>query len=279
VIRELIPAKAVPAGAFQRENNSGSISIVSGFRMGEREVTQAEWNKVMPFVRGTEGDDFPANKVSWYEAVVFCNKLSILEEKTPVYAVNNNTDPEKWGNIPDLSDGSSWYVSSRWDANGYRLPTEMEWHWAAMGADSQLLGKTNTAGYNYAFAGYTPDALLDESAWYVDNSGGKIHEAAGKKPNELGLYDMSGNVMEWCWDWVSGNYQKGYSLPGRQNNYRGGDNNTGNKMRRGGSYLSGETALYLNYRGNDTGAQESPYAVGDPRSNDGYAGLRIVYRD
>jgi hypothetical protein len=69
-------------------------------------------------------------------------------------------------------------------------------------------------------------------------------------------------------------------MNGKQTNFRGGDNNTGNKMRRGGSYLSGEASLYLSYRGIDTGAaQESPFATGDPRINDEYVGLRIVYRD
>ncbi|MDR1099339.1 MAG: SUMF1/EgtB/PvdO family nonheme iron enzyme [Treponema sp.] len=279
VIRELIPTRAVPAGSFQRENNSNSISLVSSFRMGEREVTQEEWNKVMSFPRGTEGNTYPAHHVSWYEAVVFCNKLSILEGKDPAYMINNSTDPDKWGKIPNLTDNFSWYVSCKWDADGYRLPTEMEWHWAAMGADSRLAGMTNTAGYEQAFAGIAPNVSAAQAAWYKDNSNGIIHPVGEKEANALGLRDMSGNVTEWCWDWVNNNYQKNYGMGGRQTNYRGGNNNTGNKMRRGGSYLSEESTLVLNYRGNESGAQVSPFVVGDPRANDEYVGLRIVYPD
>jgi formylglycine-generating enzyme required for sulfatase activity len=279
VIRELIPTREVPEGSFQRDNNSNNISIVSSFRMGEREVTQEEWYKVMGFDRGTGRNTLPAHNVSWYEAVVFCNRLSILEGKTPVYVIGNTTDPGKWGKIPDLRDNATWYVSSKWDADGYRLPTEMEWQWAAMGADSRLAGKTNTAGYGYVFAGYLPDRSAGDVAWYKNNSGGKIHPVGEKAPNDLGLYDISGNVMEWCWDWVNGNYLKNYGVGGKQTNFRGGDNMTNNKMRRGGSYLNDESDLVLNYRGNENGPRATPPTDGDPRTNDEYAGLRIVYRN
>ncbi|MDR1059097.1 MAG: formylglycine-generating enzyme family protein, partial [Treponema sp.] len=217
--------------------------------------------------------------VSWYEAVVFCNKLSILEGKTPAYVINNNTDPDKWGRVPNLTDSFFWYVSCKWDARGYRLPTEMEWHWAAMGADSRLAGSTNTSGYEHPFAGIAPNVSVDQAAWYNDNSGGLIHPVGKKEANVLGLRDMSGNVAEWCWDWVNNNYQKNYGMGGKQTNYRGGDHNIGSKMRRGGSYLSEGSALVLNYRGNESGAQKAPFVVGDPRANDEYVGLRIVYPD
>jgi formylglycine-generating enzyme required for sulfatase activity len=279
VIRELIPTREVPAGSFQRDKSTDNISYISAFRMGEREVTQEEWNKVMSFKRGKEGDTMPAHSVSWYEAVVFCNELSILEGKTPVYMVNNSTDPDKWGEIPDLMDNFSWNVSCKWTADGYRLPTEMEWQWAAMGADARLPERTNVAGYAYSFAGVATIGDPDDAAWHKDNSGGTIHPVGEKKPNELGFYDMSGNVTEWCWDWIYNNYQKNYNMGGKQTNFRGGDNNTGPKMRRGGSYLSNEEALFLNYRGVENGSQEIPYAVGDPRTNDEYVGLRILYQN
>jgi formylglycine-generating enzyme required for sulfatase activity len=279
VIREFISVKAVPKGAFSRDENGNNISVVSAFNMGEREITQAEWFKVMGFNRGTDGDAMPARKVSWYEAVMFCNKLSMLEEKDPVYVVRNSTDPAAWGTVPDLANRLTWYVSCRWDANGYRLPTEMEWHWAAMGADSGLSGKPNASGYKAAFAGASLAVMAGEAAWYTANSGGKIHRVGEKKANELGIYDLSGNVMEWCWDWVNHNNLKNYGLSGFHTDFRGGDNNIRNKMRRGGCYLSEKVNLVLNYRGNESGPQTEPAADGDPRINNDYVGLRIVHRN
>jgi formylglycine-generating enzyme required for sulfatase activity len=277
-IRELIPTEEVPAGSFQRDNISSNLSKISAFRMGTYEVTQEEWTKVMEFDRGTEGKTYPAHHVNWYEAVVFCNKLSMLEEKTPVYMVNRSTDPNTWGKkIPGLTD-PHWNVSCKWDANGYRLPSEMEWQWAAIGADSRLQGRTNTTGYGYFFAGSEKHSL-DQAAWHKDNSGGVIHPAGEKQPNELGLYDMSGNVMEWNWDWLYTNYSATYGIGGIQDNVHGGDNNTSNKMRRGGCYLSEKPALSLNYRGVANGPGTDPLPVQDPRNGDSYAGLRIVYRD
>jgi formylglycine-generating enzyme required for sulfatase activity len=277
-IREFIPSVAVPAGSFQRDNNRGSLSKISGFRMGTCEVTQEEWKTVMGFGGGTEGNTYPACNVNWYEAVVFCNKLSMLEGKTPAYTVNNSTDPAAWGNkIPNVGE-PHWNVSCKWDVNGYRLPTEMEWQWAAMGADARLPGKINSSGYGLAFAG-AGEYPIDKTAWFKDNSAGAIHPAGEKAANELGLYDMSGNVMEWSWDWVNNNYKPNYTLLGTQDNWHGRDNNTGNKMRRGGCYLSEAPALFLNYRGVERGSDTEPQAVKDPRSNDPYVGLRIVNRD
>jgi formylglycine-generating enzyme required for sulfatase activity len=283
VIREFIPTEAVPAGSFQRDSNIYSISnLPTAFRMGKREVTQEEWSRVMGFERGGKATDLPAHRVSWYEAVEFCNKLSMLEGKTPVYVVNSNTDPAKWGERPTIANNRSWYVSCKWEADGYRLPTEMEWQWAAMGADAPLKKSTNTEGFEYAFAGAgnKQNKSPADTAWYKDNAGGAIHAVGTKAPNKLELYDMSGKVMEWCWDWTPDNYQKNYGLGGgTYTNYRGGDNNTGFKMRRGGSYLSEASGLFLNYRGNESGSQTKPFVTGDPRINDEYVGLRILYRD
>jgi formylglycine-generating enzyme required for sulfatase activity len=277
-VRELIPTETVSAGSFQRDNNSSNLSKISAFRMGTYAVTQEEWEKIMVFDRGTEGKTYPAHSVNWYEAVVFCNKLSILEGKTPAYMMNNSTNPDTWGTkIPDLVD-SPWSISCKWDVNGYRLPTEMEWQWAAMGADSRLQGRTNTTGYGYPFAG-SEKYTLDEAAWHKDNSGGSIHPVGEKKPNELGLYDMSGNVMEWCWDWLGSNYSATYNITGIQDNPRGWDNTTNSKMRRGGCYSSEEPALFINYRGVANSPATDPQPVQDPRNNDPYVGFRIVYRN
>ncbi|MDR1949466.1 MAG: formylglycine-generating enzyme family protein [Spirochaetaceae bacterium] len=113
-----------------------------------------------------------------------------------------------------------------------RLPTEAEWIWAAMGADTALPGEINTTGYSKAFAGSTGSNNVDDYAWYHFNAGAKIHEGGKKLPNELGLYDMSGNLYEWTYDWYALSYPSGPLT-----------NPTGNvwhswRVRRGGDFFN-----------------------------------------
>jgi formylglycine-generating enzyme required for sulfatase activity len=115
--------------------------------------------------------------VNWYDVVKWCNAKSEKEGKTPAYQVSGTT--YKTGEtVPTVSES----------ANGYRLPSEKEWEWAARG------GK-NSKGYAYPGSND-----LNAVGWFNENSGGKIHEVGGKLANELEIYDMSGNVLEWCFD-------------------------------------------------------------------------------
>lgn len=177
----------------------GRTVTISDFYICDHEVTQAEYKAVtgsLPSDMATadgDSDNNPVNYVSWYDAIVYCNKLSIKEGLTPCYSISGSTDPSAWGTVPTSSDNNWKNAICDFTANGYRLLTEVEWEYAARGGN----GLTGT---QYKYAG---SDTLDEVAWNYNNSSSKTHEVKTKTANGLGLYDMSGNVHEWCWDWYS----------------------------------------------------------------------------
>jgi formylglycine-generating enzyme required for sulfatase activity len=232
-----------------KSNYFGKVVTIADFYIGKYTVTQKEWVEVMGNNPAKfKGDNLPVETVSWYDSIEYCNKRSIKEGQQPCYNIdksrpdpNNKPDPHQ-GDLDTLK----WLVTLNPGANGYRLPTEAEWEYAAGGGQKSR---------SHTFSGSDE---VDEVAWYWRNSGDKILSGAWawrnieqnhnqtkpvgrKKPNELGLYDMSGNVREWCWDWFGEAVGNGIEPQGSASGF--------GRIWKGGGWIGADFCCQPAYRG------------------------------
>ena len=235
-VSQYLTMKEIAAGSFKfkygADDNAIEDVTLSSFKISDTEITQELYEAVM----GTNPSSFkdnasegevqkkrPVDSVSFYAALVFCNKLSEKEGLTPVYKIGDSTDTEAWGEIPTENDETWNAVTEDENADGFRIPHEKEWMFAALGDNAE-----DFSGFdNACFAGTDSEADLNQYAWYKarledennvngGNSDGITHQVATKSPNSNGLYDMSGNLWELCWETMA----------------------NGNHVRRGGAFES-----------------------------------------
>jgi formylglycine-generating enzyme required for sulfatase activity len=224
---------SVPGGTYTQYTPMSTAAenfshTVSDFQIGKYEVTYELWHTVFQWALsngyhfgnpGREGHDGaltspggaaptgarhePVTTISWRDAVVWCNAYSEMSGYLPVYYSDPvmsvpRRDSTNHGVI-DMTPGSQDNPYVNWGSDGYRLPTEGEWQYAASYMDG-----ISWTPWDYASGaqgnGVADSTFTDLVAWHVGNSGSKTHDVATKAPNQLAIHDMSGNVSEWCWD-------------------------------------------------------------------------------
>jgi len=244
---KLLDMVLVPNGTFQMGNpNSTNIEdnypvhtviISHDFYMSKTEITQKQWGTILTGSNPSKdeylGDNKPVEQVEFWRTCKFCNELSKQEGFKLCYVI-------------DEANGS--VTSCDWTANGYRLPTEAEWEYAC---------RANHIG------DYSDQEILD-MAWTAGNSGDSIHDVGLKLPNAFGLYDMIGNVAEWCWDLYE------YYSADTQTDPHGPLQSDGElRNGRGGSFISGNTICNITKR------ETFPSAVGNYNFNLGFRVVRL----
>lgn len=230
----------VYGGSFTRDN--GSVVTVSSLIMDRYETLQSDYQRIMgtnPAHDYGVGGMYPVYYVTWYDAIEYCNRRSIQEGYTPCYRYQNDfndygTNPANWP--AGWNTSVSYYLHPKfircdWSANGFRLPTEAEWQFAALGGNQSHI---------YTYSGSN---TLADVGWYEANSTGATHTASDLAANELGIWDMSGNVMEWIWD-----MHEEYPTGAQTNPHGVVSGYSGSRLARGGSWEQPAMLCEVSYR-------------------------------
>ena len=239
-------------GSTSRANEAPVHSVtLSQFFIDKMEITFEKWTEVRNWglthgytdlVEGRNGyngtTNDPVTEVTWYDVVKWCNARSEKEGLTPVYYTDTTLSKAYLTGEIDLTSDAV-----KWTAKGYRLPTEAEWEFAARGG-------TSSKGYTYSGGN-----MLNDVAWYELNSDTTTHAVGTKTANELGIFDMSGNVAEWCWDWY-GDY-----TASSRTNPKGPASGT-YRMNRGGTFGGDDGSCRVAFRDNLCGPQNGSGGIG-----------------
>ena len=230
---------SVKGGAFFMGSGENAVTervhetTVRPFLLSETEITQELYQTVMnENPSAFQGAQNPVDSVSWFDAVRFCNALSLRFGLEAAYVINGET------------------VTWNREARGYRLPTEAEWEFAARGGVNGDRGRLERSFFPGFSGGDNPAASAPEYCWYSANSTRSTHPVKTKQPNQLGLYDMGGNVWEWCWDWYN-------DYPAESPAAYAGPAEGTKRVYRGGSYFNNLNQLRSAYRISDVPAYKA----------------------
>jgi formylglycine-generating enzyme required for sulfatase activity len=271
---------------------AGRTVILSPFTIAKYETTYELWYEVRKWARGygytftnypgRAGNDGavgaepgdadklePVTSIKWRDAIVWCNAYSEMSGKDPVYYLAGTTDFNDTTKVLRVAEHKTYIYSADTaadkavmnpNADGYRLPTEAEWEYAARGGKMP----STTGPFAYKWAGANNSTDLKTHAWCSDNAGGNTHPVGGKLPNTLGLHDMTGNVYEWCWDWIVNTINTGTVT----NPAGPASPTTAYRILRGGCYTDGADS------GNAVAARGSSHPDNDSHNR----GFRVVCR-